>query len=99
MAIRTYDTDLRAAFDEASAYARAIANHIVAGVDVPDDLLDSYTRARGVVDRLVDEAVGDTQHASYYGEHMHAGPRVDCRICPMLPPAALDEPRFGDVNA
>lgn len=99
MAIRTYDTDLRAAFDEASAHARAIANHIVAGVEVPEALLDEYARARGVVDRLVDAAVGDTQHASYYGEYMHAGSRVDCRVCPMLPPAVLDEPTYGDVNA
>lgn len=99
MAIRSYDTDLRAAFDEASTHARAIANYVVAGIDVPDDLLDEYARTRGVVDRLVDAAVGDTQHASYYGNHMHAGSRVDCRICPILPPAVLDEPRFGEVDA
>lgn len=61
MAIRTYDTAYRAAFDNASTIARAIANHVVAGVPVPDDLVADYTQARGLVDRLVEEAA-DTAH-------------------------------------
>lgn len=51
---RSADREFRAAFDEANTYARAIANHVVAGVDMTPGLVDAYTRARGHLDRVVE---------------------------------------------
>jgi hypothetical protein len=56
MTTRVYETEFRTAFELSSSIARAIANHVVSGVDVPADLVDDYARARGAVDRLVEAA-------------------------------------------
>lgn len=48
------DREFREAFDAVSEHARAIANHVVAGVPVPTPLLDRYVQAQGRLDRALD---------------------------------------------
>lgn len=47
---------IHTARDEANRYARLIANYVASRLDVPPELVDEYRRARGAVDRLVEEA-------------------------------------------
>lgn len=58
MTPREQDAAFREAFEDVNNHARAIANHVVAGVPVPDGHLDAYAQAQGRLDRALDLIAG-----------------------------------------